>query len=396
MQSVHDELLRYHKKAPNLVEVVEKKESVKTNDIERVSMQYDIEDDTTNSNLHYIKLLEGYNSFSSKIGDGEQRNSFLDVAFKEQRFNYGGIRENHFVSSKVSSSRNNLHSIKDKYSRSPLNEAINVPDQEPSVLTNSNSFDPLIKNRLLRSHERVTNAINIFTQQGIGPEQEKSAIEGATKIYPYNPFPNFKGNQFLDNMPADDEDFTITVGTKQSIGMQEMRISDSNNKIPYRTVSNKKRMPETTFVSDTKNIPRYSQEFNRQQQIQTESQPKSRQIPHGRTHERKSVSAIAKRTPKKSLWELIKHIFSLIGPLLKQLLRRLTSINPYTRSQFRAEVNQQGVTTQNPITSYSVYHNHAMAPWQSLLPIVKDPISTRTESSISKSKKYDIDYEQVT
>jgi hypothetical protein len=386
----HDEdKLVFKHQAPKLVIVEKREKPAERTDLDQVALRYNVEDPNNDSNLHYLKLLDNYSRFRSQFEGSSQYNSFENVAFQQPQMKLGDQQP--IVHKQEKPSTNNLTSLKNKYIRNPLHEEQFVPDTVPSVLTQQSSMDPLIKKRIQTSNDRVTHAINSFSTPNTGPDEENQIVNDIRTTYPHNPFPNFKGNQFLDSMPTENgEEMQTQSDIKMSdLGVREMRVSDDNQK--KRNPVTQKRSTQFDRISNQETSNDDIFEQPQEEQIRD-------RIP-GVQHSRRPVSATAKphavnQQPKKSLLDLIRNFFSLLGPLLRQLFRRLTFLNPYTRSTFRATVNQQQDQTPTT-TSFSVYHNHAMAPWQSHIPILNDPLQKTHQVTRHRTKPYDIDYEEA-
>jgi hypothetical protein len=366
MQRRVDDQLAFKTRPVCLVRV-ENSEKRRILDVEQVALRYDREDAHSESNLHYAKLLEDFTAFRSRFHNNGTVDTFAEVAFAEPVVRTT-ISQPRSVADNLTPTTNNLSSIKSKYTKNPLPASDCVPDSKPSVLQ-ANNFDPLVIKRIQQSSERVSKAIEDYSQKNIGPVEESRIVDNVKRTYHDTPFPSFKNNQFLDDSPVEEGQQVNLSETKpvrlSDIGVREMRVSDGNKSKPtQRQVVPEEELPEPFEQEDHTRI-----------------------MPSGSQHSRVPVSAGPK--PKKSLLDLLRD-FSLLGPLFRQLVQRLTFLNPYTRSSFRQSVNQQG-EQQHPTTSYSMYHNHSMAPWQSHL-----PISNRPSMSIQRvQKEYDIDYEEV-
>lgn len=88
------------------------------------------------------------------------------------------------------------------------------------------------------------------------------------------------------------------------------------------------------------------------------------------------------------VWLLLQRVISRVRqnifPLVQKLVGKLLYLNPFLRSQFYRESDpphqhwgNEGATGQQPIESYTVFHNRIMAPWQTRTAIQQQQQNSR-------------------
>ncbi|KAL0484849.1 hypothetical protein AKO1_003578 [Acrasis kona] len=311
--------------------------STNKHDDDILKARLDFNDEHTASQYHYMTLMDKHQSFLSTL--------------KSKPVNIRREQSNNAEERTTMPIAQNLRGIKPN--KSPIKDI-----QHNSQFKPTSQWDPLTKQRILASTQKLSDSIKMFSESNLSPSQENSIVQNAKKSkIKITDMTEFKDNEFLNHILAEDAKQT-------KIKVQQKKPPKAENPIKeLRTYQNQtfnQPQDDSTTREEGHTLNEDDDHFKPKTHSTIKTQSRRKHFP-------KSATAGSHSQPVNNNISSSSHKESFIKPALLNLLRRLAQLNPFARSQFRASVHRRHDDGDviNPITSFSVYHNHSIAPWQS-------------------------------